>query len=132
MAEVVLCDTNIIIELYKANHGIIRELGEIGEENIALSAVTAGELIYGAFNKKELRRILLDIRNLRVFDINTSISHQHIELLAEFTLSHRLSLPDALIAATAMHHDLPLFTLNVKDFKYIPGLRLHAFKTSGA
>lgn len=32
---------------------------------------------------------------------------------------------DALIAATALHYNLPLYTLNKKDFRYIAGLRLH-------
>lgn len=36
-----------------------------------------------------------------------------------------MNIPDALIAATALRHALPLFTLNVKDFRFIPGLQLY-------
>jgi predicted nucleic acid-binding protein len=42
-----------------------------------------------------------------------------------YSLSHKLSLPDALIAATALVHDLKLYTLDVKDFRFIAGLELH-------
>jgi predicted nucleic acid-binding protein len=42
-----------------------------------------------------------------------------------YSLSHKLSLPDALIAATALVHDLKLYTLNVKDFRFIAGLELY-------
>jgi len=42
-----------------------------------------------------------------------------------YSLSHKLSLPDALIAATAISHDLELYTLNIKDFRFITGLNLH-------
>ena len=42
-----------------------------------------------------------------------------------YSLSHRLSLPDALIAAMALEHDLELYTLNIKDFRFILGLRFY-------
>ena len=50
--------------------------------------------------------------------------YKAIHLIEEFTLSHNLNLPDALIASTAIHHDLKLFTLNSKDFKYMNQLEL--------
>jgi len=42
-----------------------------------------------------------------------------------YALSHRPGIPDVLIAATALDHDLSLFTLNVKDFRFIPDLTIH-------
>jgi predicted nucleic acid-binding protein len=42
----------------------------------------------------------------------------------KYCLSHKLGLADALIAATAIIHNLELYTLNVKDFVFIPQLRL--------
>jgi len=38
--------------------------------------------------------------------------------------SHGLQIPDALIAATAICHDMELLTYNVKDFKFIQGIKL--------
>jgi len=35
---------------------------------------------------------------------------------------------DSLIAATAIELDLPLFTYNIKDFRYISGIRLYEKK----
>jgi hypothetical protein len=46
-------------------------------------------------------------------------------LLENFKLSHDLQIPDALIGATAITNDLPLFTYNVKDFSFMPGLTLY-------
>lgn len=37
---------------------------------------------------------------------------------------HRIKTPDAIIAATALHLNLPLMTRNVDDFKVIQGLQL--------
>jgi predicted nucleic acid-binding protein len=44
--------------------------------------------------------------------------------MKKFSLSHRPFIGDMLIAATALYFDYPLLTLNVKDFQYIPNLRL--------
>lgn len=46
--ELILCDTNIIIEIYKSNASIINEVQIINVENIIISHVTCAELIYGA------------------------------------------------------------------------------------
>ena len=59
--SIILCDTNILIEFYKNNQNIIAELEKIGSKNIALSVVTAGELLFGALNKKETQTIKKDI-----------------------------------------------------------------------
>jgi tRNA(fMet)-specific endonuclease VapC len=58
--------------------------------------------------------------------LDEEISHRFLALLEEYALSHKLSVPDALIAATALSHNLPIFTLNVKDFRFIRDLKFHA------
>ena len=52
--RLVLCDTNIIIEFYKENDSVLRKLQAIGQESIAVSIITAGELLFGALNKKRI------------------------------------------------------------------------------
>ena len=42
----VLCDTNIIIEFYKENSSVLKKLRVIGQEHIAVSIVTAGEIFW--------------------------------------------------------------------------------------
>lgn len=121
----VLCDTNIIIEFYKENSSVLGELRLIGQENIAVSIVTAGELLYGALNKKELRQINRDLAHLHLFHLDPAIDECFMELMNTYTLSHNLSLPDGLIAATSIVEDIPLYTLNRRDFKYINGIKLY-------
>ena len=123
--SIILCDTNILIEFYKNNQTIIQKLQNIGIENIALSSVTAGELIFGALNKKEIQIIKKDIENLILLHINDLISQKFIELIFKYSKSHGLAIPDALIAATALVNNTKLYTLNVKDFKFIDGLVLY-------
>lgn len=123
--SLVLCDTNIIIEFYKNNAVIIAALQQIEQQNIAISIVTAGELLYGALHKQELNRISKDIAHLQLLSLDEPIGTRALDLLKTYTLSHKLTLPDALIAATALHYQVPLYTLNIKDFKYIPNLSLY-------
>lgn len=117
--QVVLCDTNIIIELYKNNSSIVSVLKSIGQENIGISVITSGELIYGALNKRELNRINKDIAHLSVSHIDKDIGEKSLQLLNRYSLSHNLGLPDGLIAATSIVKNMPLYTLNEKDFKFI-------------
>ena len=93
----VLCDTNIFIEIYKGNTLIIENFKRIRQYNVAISDVSCAELLFGARNRKELNLIRKDIDQLIVLPISTNISSQAVKLVEEFSLSHNLNLPDALI-----------------------------------
>ena len=60
----VLCDTNILIEIYRRNSTVRAVLERIGYNNIVISDVTRAELFYGAINKIELSKIRKDL-NIR-------------------------------------------------------------------
>lgn len=123
----ILCDTDIIIELYRNNERIISELKEIGQQNIAISIITVGELFYGALNKTELKRIEKDVKSLNIRNIDEEISSVFYGLMNKYSLSHKIGIPDAFIAATAIVGNIELFTLNVKHFSYIKNLKLYKF-----
>jgi len=120
-----LCDTNIFIEMYRRNAVICTELEKIGHDNIAVSDVTRAELFYGAINKSELKMICNDLDQVSTLHINTEISEMAVSLVEQYCLSHKLDIEDALIAATAIYHNIELFTLNTKDFKFIPNIKLY-------
>lgn len=121
----ILCDTNILIEFYKGNENITAILKAVGLPNLAVSVITAGELYYGARDKHELKKIQNHLALLKQIPLNIETSILFLSLVEQFALSHKLTIPDALIAATAIHHELPLYTLNIKDFHYIPHLELY-------
>ncbi|WP_414691909.1 PIN domain-containing protein [Pedobacter sp. UBA5917] len=93
-----------------------------------MSDVNCAELLYGARNKKELSLIKKDIDKLLTLPISSPISRKAVKLVAQFSLSHNLSLPNALIASTAMFHELELFTLNIKGFRFIDNVILYNLK----
>jgi predicted nucleic acid-binding protein len=120
----ILCDTNIFIEIYRDNNKIIESVKQIGQQNLAVSDVTRGELFFGARNKKELQAIHKDMDQLIVLPIDTIISEMAVKLVEDFSLSHKLSLPDALIGATAIYYNVELYTLNIKDFRFLEEVKL--------
>ena len=121
----ILCDTNILIEFYKGNSTIINELQKSELPDLAVSIVTAGELFYGARDKLELAKTQKHLSLVKQIPLDEEISNRFLALLEEYALSHKLSVPDPLIAATALSPNLPIFTLSVKDFRFIPDLKFH-------
>ena len=121
----ILCDTNILIEFYKINPIVIQNLQYIGPANIGVSVITKAELFYGARDKAELSKIERHVTLCQCYGLNDAISALFIELMQSYSLSHKVSIPDMLIAATAISNDLKLYTLNTKDFKFIPELSLY-------
>ena len=120
----ILCDTNIIIEILKGNEKTIKIIESIGLENIAISSVTVMELYFGALNKRELSKIKKHLKALNIVHFDNDISELAVSMIESYSKSHGLQIPDAIIAATALSFEMKLFTLNLKDFKYIDGLNL--------
>ncbi|MEY4875313.1 MAG: hypothetical protein RL708_462 [Bacteroidota bacterium] len=121
----IICDTNILIHLTMGSIETIKAIQEIGEANVVLTSITVMELTRGMKNKKELQQIHKKINNINVLHFDEAISFLAMNLISKFHLSHGLEIPDAIIAATAMNYNIPLFTYNTKDFKFISGLKLH-------
>jgi predicted nucleic acid-binding protein len=118
-----LLDTNILIEIYRDNVAIASIVDTMQE--IAICDVVRAELFFGARNKCDLQAISADLEGLTVLSILPQISDMAVNLVKTYCLSHKLEFADALIAATAIIHNAELFTLNRKDFAYIPHLKLY-------
>ena len=121
-----LLDTNILIEIYRDNAAIVSIVDNMPE--IAVCDVVRAELFYGARDKRDLQEIGADLEELIVLPLLPQISEMAVNLLKTYCLSHKLEFADALIAATAIFHNVDLFTLNSKDFAYIPNLKLYKRK----
>jgi len=120
-----LCDTNVFIEIFRQNVVIRNAIEKIGVDNISVSDITLGELFYETINKSELKMMHNDLDPIAALHINDEISQMAVNMVEQYCLSHKLDIDDALIAATALYHNIELFTLNTKDFKFIPNLKLY-------
>ncbi len=118
----VLCDTNILINAFNGRVDTIQELNNIGYENIVLSAITVMELYQGMSNKTELAQMKKKIKYFDVVQFDEQVSEKAIELMLLFNLSHGLLIPDAIIGAAAILNQIPLYTYNLKDFRFMSGI----------
>jgi predicted nucleic acid-binding protein len=123
--QIVLCDTSVIIDYYNGNKLIIEELDRIGFKNIAISFVVYGEAICGALNKQDFQKWIKFLDKFIIINMNEEIAINSSELLKKYVLSHKLHFADAMIASTALYYQLPLFTLNKKDFRFIDNIELY-------
>lgn len=118
----ILLDTNVVIEIMKDRRDSVELVNSIGLSNISISAITEMELYYGAFNKKEQLKIKESIHAFNIIALNENITAIATDLIVMYSKSHGLNIPDALIAATAIHEAIPLLTYNTKDFQAIKQL----------
>ncbi|MEY4539992.1 MAG: hypothetical protein RLZZ306_1749 [Bacteroidota bacterium] len=121
----ILCDTNIFIGAFNGKQNAIDTMEKIGFENIVISSITLMELYQGMGNKHELVQMKKKIKYYDVIDINSQISKLATTFIENYKLSHGLQIPDALIGATAVVHNIELFTFNIKDFSFMPDLKLY-------
>ena len=124
----VLIDTDVLIWFIRGHAGA--QLAISKQDDWCISAVTYMELLQGCKNKTELKKLQRTFHSNpnTVLPLLEGISHSACELVTQHALSHSLQMADALIAATALEHGLPLLTGNVKHFKPVAGLELIAFK----
>ena len=127
-AHGVLIDSDVLIWFARGNERAVAVLQTIAEGYI--SAVSYMELVQGCRNKAELKVVqkAFKLGDQDVLPVTTGISDLACKLVEQYALSHSVFVADALIAATAMSHNLVLLSANEKHFSAIKGLKLQVFR----
>lgn len=116
-----LADSNILIRGASAPDHPLQEW--LQDQLPAISVVTRIEVL-GYHRLRADEEILLQVL-LSSFD-EYPISAQTVALAIDLRRKRKMSLGDALIAATCLEHGLKLATRNAKDFDWIAGLTVDA------
>jgi predicted nucleic acid-binding protein len=116
-----LIDTNLLIYSQHKEHDFLKVLFfSIPFEN-AISAISKIESLgYVDITLEEKNYIEKVTNNLQVFPITDEI----IDVAISIKQNKKMSLGDSIIAATALHHNIALYTRNTNDFKHIDKLVL--------
>jgi hypothetical protein len=124
-----ILDTNIIVWILRGHPRAIAFVDRLPLAERNLSSVSHLELLRGCRDKADMQRTLklLDDELAEIVPLDEKITKLAIGLMEMYALSRRPGIPDLLIAATAMARGELLATGNIKDFDYIPGLRLKPF-----
>lgn len=130
-----LIDTSVAIALERQAEGLQVVQEQMGDDAVAMAAITASELLHGVHRadtalrrERRLRHVedILDSVSVLPFDLETARIHSRI--WADLASRGQLIGPhDLIIAATAIAHDLPIATLNPDHFERVEGLRVESW-----
>ncbi len=121
----ILVDSDILIQYSRGDIAAAEWLeAASNRDELGISVVTEIELVFGSRDKIQLKQTQKLINTFEIIHINEAISRKTSYLIARYCLSHRIELPDAMIAATALEFDFDLATINRRDFRFVDGLRL--------
>ena len=122
-----IIDTDVLIWDLRGNRKAREAIA--GNLPFSISVITWMELVQGMKNKAELRTFLQQMRHwsVTILQLDRDISSRAMFYVEEFFLSHRLELADALIGATAVHHNEPLLTANDRHYRHLPNIQLEKF-----
>ena len=121
--KLICLDTSILIDYYRKKNKSQTKFVQLSENySFAVSVITKFEILTG-INEKQRDFWTHVFSNLRII----SLGEEDVEIGAQIvrTLKNRnkiIGLKDILIASTAIANDLPISTLNLKDFKRIDNL----------
>ena len=122
MTDYLLCDTCVIIDFINHRSLTIHELLE-NNAILLINSIIEMELLQGARNKQELQVIKKKLLSFRLLNLEQAIFDSATQFVSDYSLSHGLALPDAVIASTAIYYQIPLFTYNQKDFRFLPDIQ---------
>ena len=124
-----MLDTNIVIYTIKNRPSPVRETFKKHDNQMCISSVTYGELIYGAERSSQPERNLADIEGLaarvNIMPFDHHAAEHFGQLRAElYQIGKPIGPYDMMIAGHARAYGLILVSNNLKEFERIPGLRL--------
>ena len=114
-----LLDSNLIIYAARPEHAALRKL--IAEQSPVVSAKSVVEVLgYGKLTAVQRTEFATFFRDSAVLPIDDAVIKEAVDIRQ----GRKLTLGDALIAATARVHGQVVLTANVDDFRGIPGLEV--------
>lgn len=124
-----LLDTNIVIYTMKNRPPRVKRFFQRHHGQMGISAVTLGELVFGAEHSRQVERNLADIEamtaRLEVLSFDDKAAFHFGQIRAElYRTGQPIGPYDMMIAGHARSCGLKLVTNNVKEFERVQGLLL--------
>lgn len=133
----VMLDTSVLIGAERGTFDLPRFLRSVPDESISIASITASELLHGCYRATNAgiraRRFafvdgILEAVSVATFGINEA--RRHAQIWAELSRNGKIIGPyDLLVAATALSRGDSLATLNSREFKRVPGVRVFDLAT---
>ena len=128
-----LLDTNIVICTMKNRPQQVRRRFKQHDGQMCISAVTLGELVFGAEHSQQVERNLTDIEamaaRLEVLPFDSKAAYHFGQIRATlYAMGPPIGPYDMMIAGHARASGLTLVTNNVNEFERVPGLLLENWR----
>ena len=122
----VLIDTSIIIDyLRKKNKKKSQFYKSVGNYTLFVSTITLFELFAGAKDERKRQDIDNIMEYIKILPFTKNTAKKSGEIHQSLKNKNKLiEIKDLFIAATALSHNLPLMTLNIKHFDRIEDLNV--------
>mgnify|MGYP000731115684 CR=1 FL=1 len=119
-----LLDTTILIDLFRGHEKAADFIEKDRNAKIPLfiSVISAMELVAGCRNQIEVEKTSKIVADFTLIHLSADATAKAYDLMLAYTKSHGLTIPDALIAATAITDGIELATDNVRHFIMISDL----------
>jgi predicted nucleic acid-binding protein len=128
MVDAICFDTDVLIDMGRGEASAVASYSVAAlHGRPAVSSIVYMELLVGCRNRREQRQVDKFITELVLLPVDPVVCSRAIELLSVYRMSHGLLIPDALIAATSLVHQLPLVTKNQRHYRFIKGLLLRPY-----
>ena len=124
MADAYLIDTTMLVDFLRGKKEAKEWLERFPEGELAISVITAAELLAGCRNKQEQRRLEEELERYSLILASNAISATAWEWYRQYRLSDGVGFFDCLIGASAHHYGLVICTLNDKHFRPLPDLQV--------
>ena len=124
-----MLDTNIVIYTMKNRPDHMKRVFNQHHGQMCISAITLGELVFGAEHSQQVERNLIDIEKmasrLDVLPFGDKAAYHFGQVRAELYSVGKLIGPyDMMIAGHARSSGLKLVTNNIKEFERVQGLQV--------
>lgn len=124
--SLILADTSVLIDHFRKQDKSRSALFALLEKNyrFSISSITSYEIYVGVYSDQmEYWNSLLD--KIIVFPFTDQTAKTAATIDKELKKKRKqIAIPDLFIAATAIEHELPVYTLNKKHFERIDRLNL--------
>ncbi len=123
-----LLDTNICIFFLRKKYDVANRLRKVGLQNIHISEITVGELLYGAACSMQKEKHIKQISNLlNLFKVESIYPVLPVYAETKALLRRQGTMIDdfdLLIGATAKKYDMILVTENIRHLSHIPDVKI--------
>jgi len=131
----VLIDSSVLIEHERGRVDLTRHLEGRAEEEFFLSVVTASELLHGVHRARDTavgarRSAFVEaiLARFPLLPVDLETARTHARLWADLlNVGTPVGPHDLWLAATAVAHGLALVTVNVREFRRVPGLTVESW-----